>query len=132
TVLDPALVHHPHEPNLERTYLNPPQIALLGALADGSALALDPVPPLSAGAHDLLAAYQSQAATLRAHQRALSWLDELDAIVSAILDSRSWKIGRAITGAMGWFRRRPRISAPERRDRLMAELRHWRRGDAGE
>lgn len=192
TVLDPALVHHSHEP--ERSYLTSPQLDLLNALADGSALDLDPVPPLSAGARDLLtsyqrllettgrlrdrlaaqtnlaarlqeaegslAAYQTALATGEAEmqrvqnalargevemqrgrnalasgaedlRRALSWLDELDAIVSAILESRSWKIGRAVTNVLGLFKR-PQTSAAERRDRLMSEIRSWRRGGAGE
>jgi hypothetical protein len=60
-------------------------------------------------------------------QQALSWLDELDAIVSAILDSRSWKIGRALTSAIGRLRGPSRISAPERRERLRDEVRLWRR-----
>lgn len=189
TVLNPALVHHPHEPDVERLYLTPPQLALLDALANGSVLDLDPVPALSPGARELLASYQSLLATTRsledrltaqtntaaslqnaqegllaahqnelaAHQRALathqnvlaahqnalatsaadlqrahSWLDELDAIFSAILDSRSWKIGRAITSAMGRFRGRPQTSASERRDRLMANFRSMRRGDPEE
>jgi hypothetical protein len=163
-VLDPALVHHVHEPEIERSYLTPPQLELLDALADGSALGLDPVPPLSAGAWALLTAYQDQMATIRllrnhlavqtdlvaslrqaqeelsaARQsalasgaadlhRALSALDELDAIFSATLDSRSWKIGRAATTAMRRLLGGSRISAPERRDRLMAEVRQWRKG----
>jgi hypothetical protein len=191
-VLDPALVHHPHEPEIERSYLTGPQLALLEALADGSALDLDPVPPLSAGALDLLvsyrglldttrslrdrltvetnttaslqqaqegqfAAYQNALATGAAEmqraqnalasgaaeiqrtqnalasgaedlQRALSWVDELDALFSAILDSRSWKIGRALTAAIGRLLGRSQISAAERRDRLMDEVRSWRRG----
>jgi hypothetical protein len=210
-VLDPALVHHPHEPETERLYLTPPQLDLLDALADGSALDLNPVPPLSAGARDLLSAYQSRLATTRslrdqltaqthraaslqqaqeglriAHEdalasgaadlqgarcalasseadlqrardelasgaadlqrarlaldsgaedlrRALFWLDELDTIFSALLDSRSWKIGRALTSAMGRLLGRSQtISAPERRDRLMDEVRSWRQGDAEE
>jgi hypothetical protein len=166
-VLDPALVHHRHDPEIERSYLTPPQVDLLEALTSGTALDLDPVPPLSAGARELLAAYQSLMATTRglrdqltaqsttaaslkqaqeglriAHEnarvslaedlhRALSWLDQLDAIFSALLDSRSWKIGRAITTAMRRLLRRSRTSAPERRDQLMAEVRRWRQGDAG-
>lgn len=164
-VLDPSLVHHAYEPEMERTYLNPPQLDLLDALADGSALDLDPVPPLSAGAQELLAAYQLQLATTRnlrdrltaetntaaslqeaqdgllaAYQsqlvklatardlrgRLLSWIDELDAIVTAILASRSWRIGRAIIG-MGRFLGRPQAGAPERHERLMEEIRSWRR-----
>lgn len=166
-VLDPSLVHHAHEPETERTYLNPPQIELLDALTDGSALDLDPVPALSAGARDLLAAFQSQLATARtlrdrltaqtdtatslqeaqdgllaAYQsqlatthgqraRLLSWLDELDDIVTDLLAYRSWKLGRAIIG-MGRFLGRPQTGAPERHGRLMAEIRSWRRGDTKE
>lgn len=178
-VLDPALVHHPHEPEIERSHLTPPQLDLLSALADGSALDLDPVPTLSAGARDLLTAFQGQLATTRslhdqlaaqthqmatqqraqeeliaahqrtlaahesalaahesaqdahrralaAHQRTLSSLDELDTIFSAILESRSWKIGRTVTRALGSLLGRSEISAPERRDQLMAEVRSWR------
>jgi hypothetical protein len=156
-VVDPGLVRHPHEPEIERSYLTAPQAELLAALADGTALDLDPVPPLSAGARDLLASYQSLQATARELrerlaaaqatreanldgtlprlgaapdaedlQRALSWLDELDAILSATLESRSWKIGRTFTTAMGKLLGWAQISAPERRDRLMAEVRRWR------
>lgn len=188
-VLDPDLVHHPHDPETERLYLTPPQIDLMDALNDGSALDLDPVPPLSPGARDLLAAYpkllatttrglrdqlaaQSQEAAsqrracenaladARAHedaltdaladaqahenalaralavgasdlQRALAWIDELDAIVSAILESRSWKVGHAITSAMRRLKG-TRTGAAERRDRLVAEVRKWRRGEVEE
>ena len=216
-VLDPALVHHRQEPELERSYLTVPQLALLDALADGSALDLDPVPPLSSGARDLLASYRSlldttqrlrdrlamqtnlaaslqeargllaayqselaadqralitqknalaaqeaahqkalaaqkaahqnalavqqaaQESALAAHRNALadlhrahSWLDELDAIVSAILGSRSWKIGRAFIIPIQRLLGRSQTSASERRDRLMDEVRSWRRRDAGE
>jgi hypothetical protein len=176
-VLDPALVHHPHEPESERSYLTVPQLALLDALANGSALDLDPVPSLSAGARDLLASYRSLLDTtqrlrdrlaaqtnlaaslqeaqgllaayrneLAAHQGALaaqenalaglhrahSWLGELDAIISAILDSRSWKIGRAITVPIQRLLGKSQTSAAERRDRLMDEVRRWRRGDTEE
>lgn len=154
-ILDPALVHHSRDPYIERPYLTFPQLELLDALANGTALDLDPIPPLSAGARDLLAAYQRSEATTRGlrdqltvqtnavaslnapvvsvaesaadFQRTLSWLDELDAIFSATLDSRSWKIGRAITTAAGRLLGRSRITAAERRDRLMAEVRSWRR-----
>jgi hypothetical protein len=131
-VVDPALVHHPHAPEIERPYLTPPQLDLLNALANGTALDLDPVPPLSAGARDLLASYQSLRTTTRGLHRALSWLDELDAIFSAILDSRSWKIGRTLTTAMGRLLGRSQTSALERRDRLMAEVRSRRQDDKGE
>lgn len=138
--LDPALVHHPQEPRVERSYLTAPQLDLLDALANSTALDLDPVPPLSSGAQDLLATYpgllattlnlrdqlavQTQTSATDLH-RALSWLDELDVLFSAMVASRSWKIGRAIT-AMGRLLRRSRTSAPERRDRLMAEVRRQR------
>jgi hypothetical protein len=176
--LDPALVHQAHEPELERLYLTPPQSELLAALADGSALDLDPVPPLSPGARDLLAAYRNpeslralardlqhrlaaQTETAENLQRRLTAqtetgeslqrdlaartesaeslqrrlaartetaeslrqaLDELDTLFSALLESRSWKIGRAITAARR-FLGQSQISASERRDRLMAAVR---------
>jgi len=154
-VLDPALVHHAHEPEIERPYLTFPQLDLLDALANGTALDLDPIPPLSAGARELLAAYQRSEAMTRGLRdrltvqtnavaslnapavsvaesaadlhRTLSWLDELDTIFSATLDSRSWKIGRAITSVMGRLLGKAQITAAERRDRLMAEVRSWRR-----
>ena len=114
SVLDPELVHHGHEPEIERSYLTPPQLDLLDALTDGSALALDPVPPLSASARDLLAAYQGTATDAADLRRALSWLDELNALFSATLDSRSWKIGRALTGPVRRLLGGAKISAAER------------------
>ncbi|HSS75928.1 MAG TPA: sulfotransferase [Thermoanaerobaculia bacterium] len=130
-VVNPVLVHHPAESDTERSYLTPPQLDLLAALANGTALDLNPVPPLSPGARDLLAAYQSLPATKRDLHHAHSWLDELDAIFSAILDSRSWKIGNTITAAIGRLVGRSQTRAPERRDQLMAEVRRWRRTGAG-
>jgi O-antigen biosynthesis protein len=135
-VVDPALVHHPHEPEIERLYLTPPQLGLLEALADGTALDLDPAPPLSPGARDLLAGHHSLPAgpasgTDDLHH-ALSWLDQLDALFSAVLESRSWRIGRAVTSAIGRLLGRSETSAPEKRDRLMAEVRRWRNDHAGD
>ena len=138
TVLDPDLVHHAGDPVLERSYLTLPQLALLDALADGSALALDPVPPLSPGARELLAAYEglrehakARAAAVAERDRALAWVDEADAILAATFASRSWRIGRAVTTLLG-LRSRSRLSSAERRERLMAEVRSRPRGDAGE
>jgi hypothetical protein len=127
TILNPALVHHSREPEIERSYLNLPQLDLLEALAKGTALDLDPLPPLSAGALDLLATQQNLQATNRDLHRTRSWLEELNSLFSAMLDSRTWKIGRAITTAARLFRR-SQTSAAERRDRLMAEVRRWRQG----
>jgi len=136
SVVDPALVHHPPEPEVERLYLTPPQLDLLKTLENGTALDLDPVPPLSPGARDLLTGHRSLPAGPTAGMdelhRAHSWLDELDALFSAVLDSRSWKIGRAVTTTMGRLLGRSETSAPERRDRLMAEVRKWRRNDEGD
>jgi hypothetical protein len=55
--LDPQLVRARGDAMLEEQYLTPPQSALLAALERGDLSALDPVPPLSPGARDLLAAY---------------------------------------------------------------------------
>jgi hypothetical protein len=135
-VVNPALVHHPHEPEVERLYLTPPQLDLLKTLENGTALDLDPVPPLSPGARDLLTGHRSLPAGptpgMDELHRANSWLDELDALFSAVLESRSWRIGRAVTSAMGRLLGRPETGAPARRDRLMAEVRRWRRNDEGD
>ncbi len=56
--LDPALDRHPCDPTARRSYLNACQLELLEALESGAALDLDPVPPLSAGARDALAAHR--------------------------------------------------------------------------
>src|SRR3954451_11279890 len=98
-VVAPALVHHPWEPEAERLYLTPPQLDLLETLENGTALDLDPVPPLSPGARALLARHRSLPAGptsgMDELHRAHAWLDELDALFSAVLESRSWRIGRA-------------------------------------
>lgn len=179
TTLDPALIHYRQEPDRERLYLNPPQQDLLSALADGTALDLDPVPPLSPGARDLLAhpwtkgESQDRERTLRELQdRELSTrqdlerltrelkeidqtvqdlrarlaaetdrsvtldraIEELDALISALLTSRSWRLGRALTaGPRGLLGRPSRPGAAERRDLLMAEIRkaRAREGESG-
>jgi hypothetical protein len=137
-VLDPDLLHHADDRTSERSYLTLTQLALLDALADGSALGLDPVPPLSPGARELLAAYEglrelanAKAAAVAKRDRALAWVDEADAILAATFASRSWRIGRAVTTLLG-LRGRSRLSSDERRERLMAEVRSRPRGDAGE
>jgi hypothetical protein len=136
--LDPALLHHADDPAAERSYLTLPQRELLGSLTDGSALDLDPVPPLSPGARELLAACQSLWATERGMaaataelERTRPWLAETDAILAATLESRSWRIGRAVTTLLGLLGR-SQISAAERRERLLAEVRSWQQGDPGE
>jgi hypothetical protein len=55
--------------------------------------------------------------------RVLTWLDQLDDIFRATLESRSWRIGRALTSLLPGS---SRIGARERRDRLMAEVWDWR------
>ena len=52
-LLDGSLEHHAAAPGEELGYLNGEQLELLQALESGSAL-LDPVPPLSAGAREIL------------------------------------------------------------------------------
>lgn len=67
-----------------------------------------------------------QAETAVGLQEALWGLDE---IVSALLDSRAWKIGSAVTGVRRLFGRAG-TSAAERRERLMGELRKRQRPTA--
>jgi hypothetical protein len=113
----PSLDRHPENPALAAGCLNLCQAELRRALSDGSALDLDPVPPLSAGALEIL----SDAAALA---RTEGRLGELDALLSAVFASRSWKLGAALTGlARRLLGRSARISAAERRDRLMEEAR---------
>ncbi|HBL31213.1 MAG TPA: hypothetical protein DD490_30675 [Acidobacteria bacterium] len=132
-VFKPSLVHHREEPESEHSYLTLSQLALRDALATGSAFDLDPVPPLSAGARDLLAAYQSlrQRKVEADLHSALAWLDELDTQVSTLLGSRSWKIGRAWTAATGRFLGRPQSEDAERIGRLIDRVRSWRRQSRG-
>lgn len=126
TRLSPELAHHAPDPESERQYLTPPQRALLDSLADGSALGLDPIPPLSSGAQDLLAtcgvSERLAAETRRADQLERT-MAELDALLSSFLDSPSWKIGRALTAVPRSLLGHKDLTAAERRDRLLAGLR---------
>lgn len=131
--LSPFLDHHRPEPELERGYLNLPQLELLHALEDGSALDLDPVPPLSPGARELLA---SPVLAEREAWRSLQandfyhvdrWITRLDDLITAFLDSRSWKLGFALTDACRkLLRRKPELTAADRRRDLMDEIDAWR------
>ena len=60
--IDPAGERQRSDADLESEMLFPAQAELRRVLADGSALALDPVPPLSAGAGDLLRSAAAEAA----------------------------------------------------------------------
>jgi len=130
----PALDRHPGDPELEGQILTAPQLELRRALADGSALDLDPVPPLSAPALDLLSSFSLLArSTARSSQLAADReaaerrIDELDRIVDAILASRSWKIGSALTTAFRKLLGRPAApTAAERRESLMDAVRRVR------
>ncbi|HEX3525826.1 MAG TPA: sulfotransferase [Thermoanaerobaculia bacterium] len=133
--VQPPLDHHPPDPDLERGYLNLSQSELLRAFATGTALDLDPVPPLSAGARDLLAsAILAESAALRSRlgadlHRADGWITEMDGLIDAIFASRSWKIGDALArGFRKLLARKPETTAAERRRRLMDEVRRWRSG----
>jgi len=109
----PSLDRHPENPALTEGYLNQQQAALRRSLGDGSALDLDPVPPLSAGAQEIL----SNASAL---SQANGRIGELDTLLSAVFASHSWKLGAALTRLARRLLGRPTaISAAERRDRLM-------------
>lgn len=73
--LDPALDRHARDPEARRGYLNLAQLELLEALENGTALALDPVPPLSSGARDALAAHRFVRAERRKRRRNLDHRD---------------------------------------------------------
>ena len=122
----PSLDRHPRDLQRERAYLNLQQADLHRALTDGTALDLDPVPPLSAGAQHVLA--MADTSRLRPDlERAETWLDELDGIIAAIFASRSWKLGAALTGFARRLLGRPAdLSAAERWNRIRKEMRRWR------
>jgi hypothetical protein len=187
TLVKPSLEHQASDPELERGYLNLPQSELLQALASGAALDLDPVPPLSAGARDVLLAHSQRIADERSLRRRIAedaelsaalhtraarngetidslharvarnaetidslharvaeeaalrsqasadvhrttiWIEALDSFVSALLTSRSWKIGSAMSALLRPLRfRKTGTTAAERRDRVMDEYRRWR------
>jgi hypothetical protein len=113
----PSLDRHPENPALAEGCLNQRQLDLWRSLVDGSALDLDPVPSLSAGAQEILA---SASALSLANGR----IEELDNLLSAVFASRSWKLGAALTGFARRLLGRPAaLTAAERRDRLMEEVR---------
>jgi hypothetical protein len=74
--LDPALNRNPRDAEAQRSYLTAPQLDLLAALESGGALALDPVPPVSAGARETLACYQRTLAEERALRSRLAQKDD--------------------------------------------------------
>jgi hypothetical protein len=120
TLLDSSLEHHCTAPGEELGYLNAGQRELLRALESGSAL-LDPVKPLSPGAREILQEHARPArkaaapllrsltvlreledrverieetltdltAELHRKQRAV---DQREALLAAIFDSRSWRL----------------------------------------
>jgi hypothetical protein len=113
----PSLDRHPENPAFAAGCLNLMQVDLRRSLGDGSALALDPVPPLSAGALEAFA----HAAALR---RGNGWIGELDNLLSAVFASRSWKLGAALTRlGRRLLGRKEEITAAERREQLMEEMR---------
>lgn len=131
--VEPSLDRHPRDSELERGYLNLPQLELLRAFESGAALDLDPVPPLSPGARDLLASSTLvESAALRSRlgadlHRTDGWIEELDSIVDAIFTSRSWKLGNALARALRkLLGRKPEVTAADRRDLLMEEVRRGR------
>jgi hypothetical protein len=82
-VLDPDLDRHPCDPAAQHGYLNAAQLELLASLESGAALALDPVPPLSAGARDALAAHRRAAAERRALRSEIDYRDGVIAELEA-------------------------------------------------
>ncbi len=74
-VLDPALDRHPCDSAAQPGYLNAAQLELLESLQSGAALALDPLPPLSAGARDALAAHRRAVAERRALRSEIDYRD---------------------------------------------------------
>lgn len=141
--LDPALDRHARDPEARRGYLNPAQLELVEALESGAALALDPVPALSSGARDALAAHRFVRAERRKRRRNLDHrdgviaemaarqalerreaekkIDRLDKLLAAVFSSRSWRFGHALSRLLRRFSPSPHPSAFERWQSLRGE-----------
>jgi hypothetical protein len=74
-VVAPALDRHPSDPATQRSYLGTAQLDLLESLESGAALTLDPVPPLSPGSRDTLAAHRHALAERRALRAKIDYRD---------------------------------------------------------
>lgn len=119
TLLDTSLEHHATAPGEELGYLNERQRELLRTLESGSAL-IHPVPPLSAGAREILREHaallrlprqlqeledrvesiEEALGELRRGQRAV---DEREELLAAVFASRSWRLGFGLTRLLGLF-----------------------------
>lgn len=130
----PTLEHHAQDPERQRGYLNAAQLELAEELESGRALTREAVPPLSAGARELL---EAPALAERAVWRAKGagaaleadrFVYELDALVSAFLRSHGWRIGSTLTRAYRRLLGKPSVlGAAERREHVMAAFAAWRR-----
>jgi hypothetical protein len=150
--LGPALERHPGDPAIQRGHLSTAQLELLESLESGTALALDPVPPLSAGARDALAAHRRALAEKRALRAAIDHrdgviaelearsaverreageqaeakLEERDRLLAAVFASRSWRVGHAASRLYRLLFPAAGPTARERWERLRAEIRAGR------
>lgn len=134
-LLDPALDRHPRDPMARRSYLTASQLELLELLESGAALALDPVPPLSAGARDTLAAHRHALAERR---RLRAEIDYRDGVIAGLEIRNTLQLHEA---AEQTVELQARCSAEllqteaktEALDRLLAAVfasRSWRAGHA--
>lgn len=146
--LDPALDRHPRDPTARRSHLNASQLELLESLESGAALALDPVPPLSAGARDTLAAHRHALAERRTLRAGIDYrdgviavlearddlqsrellqtgtkLEALDQLLAAVFASRSWRLGHAASRLFRRLFRSGKLTATERWEQLREEIR---------
>ena len=110
-LLDSSLEHHVSSPDEDLGYLNDRQRELLHSLENGSALVY-PVPPISAGAREVLQEHVRQAREKRATIQSLTEriqrieetlehkrqaVEERDALLGAVFSSRSWRLGFRLT-----------------------------------
>jgi hypothetical protein len=129
-LLDSSLEHHATAPGEELGYLNAGQRELLQALESGSAL-LDPVPPLSAGAREIL---QEHAHPTRRARTPLQELEDRIQRIEATLAERDIavadleeRLDRECGNLMAELRRKQR--AVDEREALLAAVfgsRSWR------
>ena len=128
--LETVLDRHPCDRTAQRSYLNAAQIELLESLESGAALALDPLPSLSVGARDTLAAHRHALAekrTLRAE------IDYRDGVIAEFEVRNTLQCREAVELQARCDELRFTEVKMEALDRLLAAVfasRSWRSGHA--
>jgi len=126
-LVDPALHREPGDLQAQSELLTPPQQRLDAMLNDRSALGLHPIPPCSAGAEEVLHAFEATA-RLSADIKALSrWMEEIARLADHGFRSRYWAWAQRGASVYQTIRRRPmRLMAGVRRiEAVLKKYRTW-------